>query len=347
MTTASRLRVGLVGCGAHGRSLAAALRASAQWELVACADPDVAARTAVASDQIVPFPAVEELLARVAVDAVVLATPPHYLYETALAAIAAHCHVLAEKPIGMDETEAAQLEEAVARAGICYMAGYSFRFCPALQQLYALLQAGAVGEIYAIQASIGVNPLNHDWHASPTTGGGPLLYVGSHLVDELLWFLNDEPVEVAAHIRYRADTQADDIATFTLHFAKGATAHCLVTQAADGFYNNLDIYGRDGRISLRGVDYLNYSVEVVSRTLPAYAEPTQIRPRIWGDPKLAMLTAELAEFAGAITERRQPSVTVGDGRRVLQVLDGVVKADRRKAVTEFKSLYNTIDRSFL
>lgn len=338
MTSEPRLRVGLIGCGAHGRSLADALVASPLWELVACADPDRAAAAAVARDQIVPFPAVEELLAGAAVDAVVLATPPHCLYETALAAIAAHKHVLAEKPIGMDEREAAQLEEAVMRAGVCYLAGYSFRFCPALQQVHALLQAGAVGEIYAILGSIGVNPLNKGWLASPTTGGGPLLYVGSHLVDEILWTMNDEPVEVAAQLHYRADTQADDVAAFTLHFAKGATAHCLVTQAADGFYNNLDIYGRDGRISLRGVDYLNYTVEVVSRTLPAYAEPVQIRPRLWGDPKLAMLTAELAEFAGAIIGRRPPAITVSDGRRVLRVLDAVIKAARSKEIMRFHSL---------
>ncbi|MCB0187627.1 MAG: Gfo/Idh/MocA family oxidoreductase, partial [Caldilineaceae bacterium] len=113
MTAQPRLRIGLIGCGAHGRSIADALIASPRWELVACADPDVAARTAVACEPIVPYPAVEELLAGAAVDAVVLATPPDRLYETALAAIAAHKHVLAEKPIGMDETEAAQLAEAV------------------------------------------------------------------------------------------------------------------------------------------------------------------------------------------------------------------------------------------
>lgn len=335
MTAEQRLRVGLVGCGAHGHSLATALIQSPALQLVACADPDPVAvnRVAVLADQVIPSPSVEGLLDSTWVDAIVLATPPHYLYETALVAIQAHKHVLAEKPLGIDEKEAIELEEAVRRAGVCYMAGYSFRFCPALQQVQALLQANAVGEIYAMQGSIGVNPLNRGWHASPATGGGPLLYVGSHLVDELLWYLDDEPVEVSAHIRYRTDTQADEIATFTLRFAKGATAQCLVTQAADGFYNNIALYGRAGRISLRGVDYLNYTVEVVSKTLPAYAEPTLIRPRIWGDPKLAMLTAELAEFAEAITERRQPSITVSDGRRVLRVLDAVIKADRmREAV---------------
>ena len=188
MNAQTPLRVGLVGCGAHGRSVADALRASPLWNLVACADPDAAARAAVAGAQVVPFPSVEELLVGADVDAVVLATPPAALCKTALAAIQAHKHVLAEKPIGIDESEAAQLEEAVARSGVCYMAGYSFRFCPALQQLHTLLQAGIVGDIYAVQASIGVGPLDRGWHASPATGGGPLLYVGSHLVDEVLLY---------------------------------------------------------------------------------------------------------------------------------------------------------------
>lgn len=330
MTTAPRLRVGLVGCGAHGGSLATALTQVASLQLVACADPDPLAVASVAAlaDQVATYPSIEALLDGTKVEAVVLATPPHCLYESALAAIQAHKHVLAEKPLGIDAKEAAELEEAVLQAGVCYMAGYSFRFCPALQQVHALLQANVVGELYAIQGSIGVKPLTTGWHASPATGGGPLLYVGSHLVDEILWTMNDVPVEVAAQVRYRADTQADEIATFTIRFAKGATAQCLVTQAADGFYNNLDLYGRAGRVSLRGVDYLNYHVEVVSRTMPAYAEPVQIRPRIWGDPKRAMLTAELTAFGQAIAERQPPAITVQDGRRVLQVLDAVIKAER-------------------
>lgn len=140
--------------------------------------------------------------------------------------------------------------------------------------------------------------------------------------------LYDEPVEVMARVRYRTDTQADETATFAIRFAKGATAQCLVTQAGDGFFNQLDIYGRDGRISLRGVDYLDYAVEVVSHALPAYTEPTRIYPRGWGDPKLAMLTAELTEFAQAINEQRPPAITVSDGRRVLRILDAVIKSDR-------------------
>jgi predicted dehydrogenase len=47
-----------------------------------------------------------------------------------------------------------------------------------------------------------------------------------------------------------------------------------------------------------------------------------------------MLVPELEEFALAIGEERAPAITAADGRRVLQVLDGVVAADRQgKPVT--------------
>ena len=37
---------------------------------------------------------------------------------------------------------------------------------------------------------------------------------------------------------------------------------------------------------------------------------------------------QLAEFAQAIRERRQPAITVTDGRRVLKVLDAFIRSER-------------------
>ena len=61
----------------------------------------------------------------------------------------------------------------------------------------------------------------------------------------------------------------------------------------------------------------------------AYAQPTVIRPGTERDHITMMLVPELEEFACAIAEEREPSITGTDGRRVLRVLDSVVAADRR------------------
>jgi len=61
-----------------------------------------------------------------------------------------------------------------------------------------------------------------------------------------------------------------------------------------------------------------------------------IRPFITSDHVTAMLAPELQEFARAVGGERTPAVTAADGRRVLQVLDAVVAADRRGSPIEIK-----------
>jgi len=329
MENQARLRVGIVGCGYQGGIMAQTIARGNALQVTACADPDqaAAARVAAIAGNTAVYASVEDMLQHAEVDAVLVATAHHVLYECSLAAIRAGKHVLTEKPIGLDEKEAVQLEEAVARANVCFMAGYSFRYIAAWQKVHELLQAGAVGEIHTVTGSMSIGPMSKGWIASPETGGGPLLYVGSHLVDQILWYLGDDPVQVYAHIRYRADTRADETTTFQIRFARGTVVQGMVSQAGARFVNNLDIYGRQGYISLRGGGF-NYTVEVMSNALPAYSQPTSIHLPQIEDLRILMHQPQLAEFAQAIQERRQPSCTVTDGRRVLKVLDAFVRSDR-------------------
>lgn len=324
-----RLRVGIVGCGYQGGRMVEAIARTESLVAVACADPDTEAAIKLADivGHAMPYSSVDDMLASTTMDAVVVATPHHVLAEVSLKAIEANLHVLAEKPIGINTAEADQIEQAVAKAGVCYMAGYSFRYVGALQQVHDLLVAGAVGEILAVSGSIGIGPIRSGWKSSLSTGGGPLFYIGSHLIDEVLWFVQDDPVEVYANIRYCVDRQADETSVFELSFAKGATAQCLVTQAGDWFYNNVDIYGREGRISLRGPGFLDYEIAATSKALRPYATPTVIRPRLNDDRIILMHVPQLEEFAAAIREHRQPAVDIGAGRRVLQVIDGIFASD--------------------
>ena len=329
MEAQNLLRMGIVGCGYQGGIMAKTIRESDAWKVIACADPDqqAAARLAAIFGDVAVYDSVEHLLQHSEVDAVIVATSHDALYECSLAAIRAGKHVLTEKPMGMDEKEAIQLEEAVGRANICFMAGYSFRNISAWQKVRELLDAGAVGEIHSIVGSISLGPMSEGWIANPEMGGGPLLYVGSHLIDQILWYLNDDPVEVSANIRYRADTRADEITTFQLRFAKGAVIQGMVSQASIRFINNLDIFGRQGFIGLRGGGF-NYTVEVVSKAVPDYSQPTTIHFPQVPDHRILMHLPQLAEFAKAIREHRQPYCTVTDGRRVLNILDAIVKSDR-------------------
>ena len=123
--TSQPLRVGIVGCGFQGRALARAATLTTAVRLVACADPDAAAAGSVAAlaQEVSSHSSAEALLSNAAVDAVLVATPNHLLCPVSLAAIRAGQHVLAEKPIGLNEQEAAAVDGEAARVGVGYMAG--------------------------------------------------------------------------------------------------------------------------------------------------------------------------------------------------------------------------------
>jgi scyllo-inositol 2-dehydrogenase (NADP+) len=274
------------------------------------------------------YKSVEEMLEGTPVDAVIVATSHDALYPCALAAIRAAKPVLVEKPIGLSEKEVAQLEEASAKFGTCFMSGYSFRYIAGWQKVSELLNAGAVGEIHTIVGRIGIGPMSGGWRAGLKKGGGPLFYVGSHLVDQILWYLADDPVEVSSTIRYRADTHADETTNFQIKFARGVVAQGMVTQTAtSGLYHALDIYGRQGHLSLQGSGF-TYGITLESSAIPAYSKPTSIAIPQIEDLRILMHRPQLAEFANAIQEHRQPSCTVADGRKVLKVIDACFQSDQ-------------------
>ena len=102
----------------------------------------------------------------------------------------------------------------------------------------------------------------------------------------------------------------------------------FLVQAAPSFFYELHILGRSGSITLRGRNFLQFEIEVLSNAVRAYREPTIIRPQIQRDNITMMLVPELEEFAAAIQEQRPPSITASDGRRVLRILDAVAESGR-------------------
>ena len=302
-------------------------------DLVACADPDQSAASRAASRGFsgTSHPSLDVLLAETEIDALVIATPHHLLAPLSLSALRHGKHVLAEKPIGIDESEAIEIDRVATAAGLCFMSGYSFRFSMA-RHIKDLLDEGVVGQIRAVTGSIGCGAMDEGWRADPATGGGPLLYVGSHLIDMVLWFLQDQPRLVFAQIEGRPDTGTERTAAFQLRFEGGVPVQGLVSQT--GFAYDLTIHGSDGWIGLHGYNFLQFEIEVFSDAFPAYREPTVIRPFSGRDNIDMMLVPELEEFAAAVRDQRPPSITAEDGRRVLRVIDAIRESARRNELVQ-------------
>lgn len=333
MSNRARMKMGIVGCGYHGTNMARACAHSAAWQVAACADPNTEAAQKLATEMHTPavFDSIDALLANSDVQAVIVAVPHHLLCPITLTAIHAGKHVLVEKPVGLIEAEVAQLERAAEKAGVVVEAGYSFRRLPGWAKAKAMIDAGAIGEITAVMGIFTSEPLNEGWAAAPDTGGGPLLFFGSHLIDQIVWYMNDAPVEVFAHMTHRADTKADDVTSLQIVFARGAVAQCLISQAGPAFSNSLDVFGRAGRINIRPVGFLDYAVDVESAVLPEYAKTTRLHTPYTVDPRIVMHVPQVDAFAAAIREGKTPATTMAEARIVLSVIDAAFKSAKSGA----------------
>ncbi|MFT3905371.1 MAG: Gfo/Idh/MocA family oxidoreductase [Steroidobacteraceae bacterium] len=215
------LRVALVGFGLSGRILHAPLIRAAglvvggvvsrRRDEVAALLPDACCHDT--------LPA---LLAAAAPELVVVCSPNHLHREHCLQALAAGCHVIVEKPMTRDVREADELIAAARAARRELMVFHNRRWDSDLLALRALLQAGRLGELQALQLRWDrFRPERVErWREQPQCGGGVLNDLGAHLLDQVLYLLGPPQRLWADVFAQRAGATVDD--GFDLHMQCGA-----------------------------------------------------------------------------------------------------------------------------
>ena len=312
------LRVALIGCGDHGGTrLASAIWSTAGLALSACVDVNAAAARKTAHGVAEVLTSVEALVAGSYADAAVIAVPHDDLVPTTRACIEAGLHVLVEKPAGVNAAEVAEVAEAANARGVTYMPAYCLRFNDVRTRARDLLRRGVAGEIRTLAAAKGGPPLQ-GWLADPAHGGGQLLFLGSHLVDQLLWLHQQPVVRAYATMTHRDDTGSDESTSGVIEFADGVSATISLSQAAGVPYDHLEITGDRGRIRS---DWMNDRIDIASTGTHEYPHPAV--EHIQTDRLQPMYDAEMAEFAAAVHIGRPPSVGGHDAVRTLQVLDAL------------------------
>lgn len=136
----------------------------------------------------------EELLARRDVDAVFVCTPNRSHGPISLAALEAGKHVLCEKPMAVDEADAAAMVRAARARGLVLTVGHQARFTAAARSLRRAVESGRLGRPYFARASMvrrmGIPTWGHFFDPA-VQGGGCLMDLGTHALDLALWLLDD------------------------------------------------------------------------------------------------------------------------------------------------------------
>jgi predicted dehydrogenase len=298
------MRTAVIGVGYLGRFHAQKYAQLPNSELAGVADPNGAARTALAAELGVPaFADYRDLLGRV--DAVSIVTPTQTHFSIAKDFLEAGAHVLVEKPMTVEVEEASRLIEIAAAAGRVLQVGHLERFNAAVQAVQPILTVPRFIE------SARLAPFKHRG-----TEVDVVLDLMIHDIDLILSIVRS-PVASVDAIGTSVFSKEIDIANARLRFANGCVANATASRVSLKTERKLRLFQDDAYVSMdlqqKVLTVIRKGEGVGADGMPqvAIAETTYEQ----GDA----LKAEIEAFLRSAAEGTPPAVSGADGLAALRI----------------------------
>jgi predicted dehydrogenase len=303
------LRLAVIGCGrVFERFHHPALLRSGDWTLVGAVDVRPARLRWVSSvrpglplaDSLGALPDAARL------DAVLVATPPDSHCALGAEALRRGAHLLVEKPLALQPSEAASLLGLAGAAGRQVWVGFNRRFRPGYAALRRRLRDVAPGRYRRIVFDLRTDPRRWDAVSRPTTdperGGGLLDDLASHQLDLLPWLLGREVQAVSA--RYERRDAGGTVVGIGVRLEGGLEALCRAGHGADTLERILVELDDGVLVAMAGglVSVPRALASAAGPWLAATAAADAVRRRIGGRPGATVDTIQRqhAELAAAL-----------------------------------------------
>jgi predicted dehydrogenase len=287
-----RLRVAVIGTGFVGPHHVDAARRTGLADVVAVAGSSVERARPVADRLgIEDVRTADEVLADPAIDVVHVCTPNASHADLGRRALEAGKHVMMEKPLALDTTEADDLVRRAAEARRHAAVAFTYRGYPMVRRARADAQDGRLGEIrLAFGAYLQdwlLEESDYNWRVDPVAGGRSraVADIGSHWFDTLEYVSSLRVAEVMADLRTfitsrtrpsgatttfarggdgeSVPIRSEDAATILLRFEGGAMGTFLISQISAGHANDFswELMGSRASVEWRQEDpeLLRYS----------------------------------------------------------------------------------------
>jgi len=273
----------------------------------------------------------EELLADTDVDAVYLPLPNHLHVPWAIKVLKAGKHVLCEKPLGLNATEAQELLEASRKfPRLKVMEAFMYRHHPQWQWAKKRVSEGKIGELRTIHSFFSYyNSDPNNIRNKADIGGGGLMDIGCYCISLSRFIFGAEPRRVCGIREEDPEMRVDRLTSGILEFASGTSTFTCATQLVP--YQRVNIFGTKGRIEVE---------------IPFNAPPD--RPcKIWygDDARIEEVILEICNqytiqgdlFSRAVLEDKEVPTPLEDAVANMQVIDALVRSARSGSWENFGS----------
>lgn len=151
MSSAPPIRIGVLGLGLAGSTMAAAISDHSEFVLVAGADLNSELRTKFCAEYGVAVESTAEcLIARKDIEAIYIATPHQFHCEHLLLAARHGKHAIVEKPMALSLSDCDEMIKAADRNNIILIVGHTHSFDPAIRRIRSIVKSGELGRLAMI-----------------------------------------------------------------------------------------------------------------------------------------------------------------------------------------------------
>ena len=272
-----------------------------------------------------------EMLQREDLHAVSIALPNYLHAPVTIEALGNGTHVLCEKPMAMNASEAERMKRTAAEADLTLMLHFNMRFMSTAATVRPLVEADKLGDIYHATTTYTRQngyPKPGSWFGlREKSGGGPLIDLGVHRLDLTLWMMGyPQPTSVIGntydHLAQEklSDVPFDceDFSAAMVRFDNGATLYLTASwdsHQRDNTEQSMRLYGTRGSVFEEGGS-ISFCTEEDGE--PASRELEQKE------------SAESPQdhFVRSILDGTPPGPSANHGVIVMEILDAIYESAR-------------------
>lgn len=285
------------------------------------------------------------MIASGVLDALVVITPDSLHYPITMAGLDAGLHILCEKALAINATQAREMYEKAEASGRKHMVNFTWRWLPHFRYLEQLTKEGFIGRPYhahiRYEADYG-RDATYGWRYDRQYGNGILGDLGSHAINYARMYVGDI-TRVSGHLATFVERPisadqvrdaANDSALLAVEFANGAQGSIHVSAVSHPGETTIALYGEAGSLEL--VFCFEYAQLRGSRQGEEIWQVLEVPDALWHDVNR---TASFFEqvfgvfkkqsasdrlFIDAILEDRPIDATFYDGWKAQQVIDAAI-----------------------
>jgi predicted dehydrogenase len=340
---ASALRVALLGYGLAGRFFHAPFIATTpELGLAAVVTANEERRAQALDDYpgVALFDTAEEVWTRAdELDLVVVATPNRTHVPLALRAVESGLAVVVDKPLAPSSEEGRSVLAAARERGVMLTVFQNRRWDGDFLTVRRLVAEEALGDVHRFESGIDRwrPELAGTWREHADEGGGLLLDLGTHLVDQALQLFGPAETVYAELDRRRPGAEVEDDVFVALEHSSGTRSHLWMSAVAAQPGPRLRVLGDQAAFAKEGEDVQEAALRAGRRPdEPGWGEEPEERWGLLGtEGETRRVPTERGNYgafyegvAACLRERQPPPVDPADAIRTLELLEAARKTSR-------------------